>query len=95
MIRSQYYEELITRSQRYKFERNYYRNCIVPLEDYLIDLASPNRKPFLSSLVLDEELIEKFERVARENGRSAEAVLSDFVKDYIVSGGHPELVGDK
>ena len=49
----------------------------------------------LDQIMLDEELILKFEHVARENGRSAETVLSDFIKDYIVSGGHPELVGDK
>lgn len=43
----------------------------------------------------DQELIALFDRVARRNGSSAEAVLDEFIRDYIVSGGRPESVGDR
>ena len=43
----------------------------------------------------DRELIAMFDRVARKNGSTAEVVLSEFIRDYIVSGGHPENVGDR
>ena len=48
----------------------------------------------LSAILEDQELMKMFERVANKNGSSAEAVLSNFIKDYIVSGGHPEDVGN-
>ena len=40
----------------------------------------------------DAELIELFKKAATEQGSSMQEVLSDFIKDYIVSGGHPEQV---
>lgn len=40
----------------------------------------------------DELILEKFRKIARRNGTTAEAVFSGFVKDYIVSSGHPENV---
>ena len=43
----------------------------------------------------DEELMALFQEVAERNGTTAEAVLSSFIRDYIVSGGHPEQVGDR
>lgn len=43
----------------------------------------------------DREMTAMFDRVARKNGSSAEAVLGEFIRDYIVSGGHPEKVGDR
>ena len=47
------------------------------------------------AILEDQELIAMFDRVARRNGSSAEAVLGEFIRDYIVSGGHPEKVGDR
>lgn len=38
------------------------------------------------------EIITRFKTVAEAQGTSPEVVLSDFMKDYIVSGGHPEQV---
>ena len=48
----------------------------------------------LEALLEDQDLIAMFERVARKNGYTAETVLSTFIKDYIVSGGHPYSVWD-
>ena len=42
--------------------------------------------------IVGRELFEDFKRTAEENGFTAKEVLSDFLKDYIVSNGHPELV---
>ena len=47
------------------------------------------------AILEDQELIALLDRVARKNGSSAEAVLSEFIRDYVVSGGHPESVGDR
>ena len=47
------------------------------------------------AILEDPELIAMLDRAARKNGSSAEAVLSEFIRDYIVSGGHPETVGDR
>ena len=52
-------------------------------------------KSNLMAILEDRELIAMFERAAQKNGRSADEVLSSFIKDYIVSGGHPEQVGDR
>ncbi len=41
---------------------------------------------------IDEELAVLFGKVAAENGYSAGEVLAGFMKDYVVSGGHPEQV---
>ena len=41
---------------------------------------------------IDREIYLRFKAVAAQNGRSADDVLSTFMKDYIVSGGHPERV---
>ena len=43
----------------------------------------------------DEELKILFDKVTAENGTTAREVLSDFMKDYIVSNGHPEQVVNK
>ena len=40
LIRREYFDEYQHRSQNYEFERRYYRNCVIPLEDYLLELAS-------------------------------------------------------
>ena len=53
-----------------------------------------DRSPSFAEILNDQELMEMFERVANKNGFSAESVLSNFIKDYIVSDGHPEYVGD-
>ncbi len=45
--------------------------------------------------VADVEIFDRFSKVAVENNTSAEEVLSSFIKDYIVSGGHPERVVNK
>ena len=42
--------------------------------------------------LFDREIVEQFERVAFANGTTAKDVLNDFMKDYIVSNGHPEQV---
>ena len=47
------------------------------------------------NLFEDEEIATLFRKVASENGVSAKDVLVDFMKDYIVSGGHPEQVVNK
>ncbi len=52
-------------------------------------------KTLTFALLEDRELIAMFDCVARKNGSSAEAVLGDFIRDYIVSGGHPEDVVDR
>lgn len=44
------------------------------------------------NLFVDEETATLFRKVAEENGVTAKDVLVDFMKDYIVSGGHPEQV---
>ncbi len=44
------------------------------------------------NLFVDEEIATLFRKVAEENGVTAKDVLVDFMKDYIVSGGHPEQV---
>ena len=46
----------------------------------------------LRAVFENHELLTMFERVAKKNGYSAETVLSTFIKDYIVSNGHPGLV---
>ena len=52
-------------------------------------------KTLTFTILEDRELIAMFDSVARKNGSSAEAVLGEFIRDYIVSGGHPENVGDR
>ena len=47
------------------------------------------------TLLIDEELAALFTKAAAENGYSAGEVLAGFMKDYIVSGGHPEQVVNK
>ncbi len=47
------------------------------------------------NLWIDSEMIERFKKVAEENEASAKEVLTDFMKDYIVSSGHPERVVNK
>ena len=41
---------------------------------------------------IDAELANNFEQVCADNGVTAKFVLGAFVRDYIVSGGHPEHV---
>ncbi len=43
-------------------------------------------------IVMDEETIAAFKRITEENNTTEADVLSDFIKDYIVSFGHPETV---
>lgn len=47
------------------------------------------------NLFVSEEISTLFKKVASENGVTAQDVLVDFMKDYIVSGGHPEQVVNK
>ncbi len=47
------------------------------------------------NLFVDEEIASLFRKAASENGVTAQNVLVDFMKDYIVSGGHPEQVVNK
>lgn len=44
------------------------------------------------NLIIDAELAKDFERVCADNGVTAKFILGAFVRDYIVSGGHPEHV---
>ena len=44
---------------------------------------------------LGTELMKKLEAVTEKNGITPESLLHNFVLDYIVSGGHPEQVGDR
>ena len=45
--------------------------------------------------VADAEISARFAEICAANGTGAEEVLSAFVKDYVVSGGHPENVVGK
>ena len=45
--------------------------------------------------LIDPAVTTRFEEVAIENGTSATEVLTDFMKDYIVSNGHPEQVRNR
>ena len=56
---------------------------------------SENPKIVDFNLFVDEEIATLFRKVAEENGVTAKDVLVDFMKDYIVSGGHPEQVANK
>lgn len=40
----------------------------------------------------DEQILEKFRKIAIRNGTTAEKLFSSFVMDYVVSNGHPENV---
>ena len=44
------------------------------------------------NLFINESIANDFKRVCEKNGVSAKMVLETFMKDYIVSGGHPEQV---
>ena len=41
---------------------------------------------------VEEELAARFERAAAENGSTPDVILDNFIKDYIVSAGHPDKV---
>ena len=41
---------------------------------------------------MENELYIMFRKAAGKNGESADEILSSFMKDYIVSDGHPEQV---
>ena len=41
---------------------------------------------------IKRDVHDKFREAAAQQGESADEILSDFMKDYIVSGGHPEQV---
>lgn len=56
---------------------------------------SENPKIVDFNLFVDEEIATLFRKVAEENSVTAKDVLVDFMKDYIVSGGHPEQVANK
>ena len=47
------------------------------------------------SCLTDAEILEAFKRVAVKNGTTARELLADFMKDYIVSSGHPEQVKNR
>lgn len=47
------------------------------------------------NLFIDEELATLFRKGTSKNGVAAKDVLTDFMKDYVVSGGHPEQVVNK
>ena len=49
----------------------------------------------VADVLKDQDLMELFDRVAKQNGTTAKKVLSTFIKDYVVSGGHPEKVAGK
>ncbi len=40
------------------------------------------------------DLAARFAEICGRNGAAPERVLSSFIKDYIVSGGHPEQVAN-
>ena len=42
--------------------------------------------------VADAELSARFAEICAANGTRAEEVISAFIKDYVVSSGHPETV---
>ena len=44
------------------------------------------------NLFVDEETANLFRKAAEKNGHTAKDVLLSFMKDYAVSGGHPEQV---
>ena len=46
------------------------------------------------TFVLEEETAVLFEKAAAENGSTPDVILDNFIKDYIVSGGHPETVAN-
>ena len=48
-----------------------------------------------SGLITGSEVFLLFKKAAEKNGESADDILSDFMKDYIVSGGNPEQVVNK
>ena len=45
-----------------------------------------------TNTLLKDELYACFAEVAAENNADPEVILRSFMKDYIVSGGHPETV---
>ena len=47
------------------------------------------------NLLFEREIVEQFEKVAFANETTARDVLNDFMKDYIVSNGHPEQVANR
>ncbi len=51
-----------------------------------------NERSHVVCFQIDEELAKQFKRAAEENGNTAEDVLLGFIKDYVVSSGHPEQV---
>ena len=58
--------------------------------------SMPDSSKFVDfNLFIDEELATLFRKGTSENGVAAKDVLTDFMKDYVVSGGHPEQVVNK
>lgn len=51
-----------------------------------------NKKNDEAVFPVGDEVAALFRKVAMENGTTAEEVLADFIKDYVVSEGHPEQV---
>ena len=51
-----------------------------------------NKSAINWSEIVNEELASRFAKICQDNETSPEDVLSAFIKDYIVSGGHPETV---
>ena len=47
------------------------------------------------NFLFERDLVENFKKVAEANNTTAKEILLDFMKDYIVSNGHPEQVINK
>lgn len=45
-------------------------------------------------MILGRDLALRFDAIAKANGVATETVIKSFLLDNIVSGGHPEQVGD-
>ncbi len=45
-------------------------------------------------MLLGKDLAVRFDLIAKANGVTTDTVMKSFLLDYIVSGGHPEQVGD-
>ena len=43
-------------------------------------------------IVLEKKIYDSFEHITKENNATPELVINDFIKDYVVSEGHPEEV---
>ena len=51
-----------------------------------------NETEATAAIAVERETLAQFREAAARHGRSAEQILNTFMKDYIVSDGHPEQV---